>query len=243
MSPIVYIIVALVALLIGWGIGFFDSNMRTADKIKAAEQKAEKAIKDAELKLAQARPQPQTQPDTPGLLRLKNDNGQLKLEMDGEPINEALSAERKKRLIELLTLIRPWLEGAPPQQAAPPPPAPLPTPPTPAPVQNTVSRPAPRTGQLAEQTPAAKNAADAKKNIASLSIVQQIDTVLQERLLGSPLEKRGIRLQESPEGGVEVYVGLNKYPAVDDVPDAEIKSAIRAAISEWEDKFTPGGKK
>jgi hypothetical protein len=79
-----------------------------------------------------------------------------------------------------------------------------------------------------------------EKNIASLSIVQQIDTVLQERLLNSPLAKRGIRLQESIQGGVEVYVGLNKFLAVDDVPDEEIKAAIRAAIAEWERKYTPG---
>jgi hypothetical protein len=29
---------------------------------------------------------------------------------------------------------------------------------------------------------------------------------------------------------------------VDDVPDSEIKAAIRAAISEWEDRYTPGFK-
>ena len=47
-------------------------------------------------------------------------------------------------------------------------------------------------------------------------------------------------LQESIQGGVEVYVGLNKFDAVDDVPDQEIKAAIRSAIAEWEKKYTPG---
>jgi hypothetical protein len=47
-------------------------------------------------------------------------------------------------------------------------------------------------------------------------------------------------LTQSPEGGVIVYVGLTKYMGVDSVPDPEIKAAIRAAISEWENKYTPG---
>lgn len=48
------IIVALVALIIGWVIGFFDSNMRTAQKIKAAEQQAQIKLDEAEKKIAQA---------------------------------------------------------------------------------------------------------------------------------------------------------------------------------------------
>jgi hypothetical protein len=37
-----------------------------------------------------------------------------------------------------------------------------------------------------------------------------------------------------------VYVGLTKYMGVDDVPDPEVKAAIRSAIREWENRFTPG---
>jgi len=72
------------------------------------------------------------------------------------------------------------------------------------------------------------------------SIVGQIDSVLQARLAGTPLEDRGVFLAQTPEGGVIVYVGLTKYAAIDDVPDAEVKAAIRAAITEWENKYTPG---
>jgi hypothetical protein len=72
------------------------------------------------------------------------------------------------------------------------------------------------------------------------SIVNQIDSVLQQRLVGTPLEERGIFLTQSPEGGVIVYVGLTKYMGIDDVPDPEVKAAIRAAITEWENKYTPG---
>jgi hypothetical protein len=58
--------------------------------------------------------------------------------------------------------------------------------------------------------------------------------------LNTPLEKSGIRLQESLQGGVEVYVGLQKFETIDDVPDQTIKGIIRAAIAEWEEKYTPG---
>jgi hypothetical protein len=70
--------------------------------------------------------------------------------------------------------------------------------------------------------------------------VAQIDSVLQTRLAGTPLAEKGIRLQESPEGGVLVWVGVEKYGGIDDVPDAQIKTALRAAIAEWENKYTPG---
>jgi hypothetical protein len=39
---------------------------------------------------------------------------------------------------------------------------------------------------------------------------------------------------------VAVYVGLTRYNGIDEVPDPDIKTAIRAAIAEWENKFTPG---
>ena len=71
-------------------------------------------------------------------------------------------------------------------------------------------------------------------------MVGQIDSLLQAHLDGTPLGERGVFLAQSPDGGVMVYVGLTKYLAIDDVPDVEIKAAIRAAITEWENKYTPG---
>jgi hypothetical protein len=47
----------------------------------------------------------------------------------------------------------------------------------------------------------------------------------------------GIRIFEGTVGSVEVMVGLHRYPSIDDVPDAEIKKAIRDAIAEWEQKY------
>jgi uncharacterized lipoprotein YajG len=132
-------------------------------------------------------------------------------------------------LIELISNFRPWLEGGQTQQAVSQPSAPINTPLAHVSIQDTGSRSAQSTAKKPEE-----------KNIATLSIVNQIDTVLQTRLMNTQFAKSGIRLQESVQGGVEVYVGLQKFSTVDDVPDEAIKSEIRAAIAEWEKKFTPG---
>jgi len=252
-TPLFYIIVgAMIGMVIGWAMGFFDSNTRTSKKIEAAEANAEIKIKEAEKKIAEAKQNlASSSPlqDDPGFLRLKKDNGRFTLEMDGVLVSSEISPDKRKRLIELITVLRPWLEGGQPSSAESQPAAPVQAPPVPDPAQDAFPRPVqsslrnatppvpvPVTLQSLVQT----KKPEPEKNIASLSIVQQIDMVLQERLLNSPLAKRGIRLQESIQGGVEVYVGLQKFHAVDDVPDEEIKTAIRASITEWEKKYTPG---
>jgi len=256
-SKIFPILIPLVTLIIGWVIGFFDSNNRTAKKIREAEARAEHAQKDAERKIAQAEQQAvlnaSVQEDDPGILRIKNAGGSYQVEMDGAAISGALSPDKKKRLIELLTVLRPYLEGGTPRPAASvPPPMPAPTPPAssfpkPASVSRPVSRQMPpepvkpvEAGIGSLFAPLKKSTAE-ERPFSSLSIVGQIDFILQERLLNTPLAGQGIRLQESPEGAVEVYVGLQKFPSVDEVTDQTIKALIRAAISEWEEKYTPGG--
>ena len=238
-------------VLVGWVIGFLDSNMRSNKKIQAAESKAEMKVAEAEKKIVQAEQQlalasqtSQVVQDDPGLLRIKNESGRFTLEMDGSPITTALSPDKKKRLIELVTVIRPWLEGGQPapMPAHSPPPASFPKEP---PIQRPISRTLPpepvkpvepSLGGIFSPPPKAVE----ERPFSSLSIVGQIDSILQSRLMNTPLAGHGIRLQESLQGGVEVYVGLQKFATVDDVPDATIKSAIRAAIAEWEQKFTPG---
>ena len=226
-----YIVIAVIAVIVGWVIGFLDSNLRTTQKIKAAEQKAQIKLDEAEKMIAQAdqkislesRMAPALQ-DDPGLLRLKKINNRVTVEMDGILLPEILSADRKKRLIELISIFRPWLEGGQTQQAVP-----FNTPPIPDSVKESAPPPV--------QPPVKKTE---EKNISTLSIVGQIDSVLQTKLMNTKFAKAGIRLQESLQGGVQVYVGLQKYATIDDVPDEQIKSEIRAAIAEWEQKYTPG---
>jgi hypothetical protein len=240
------ILYILLAVIVGWFIGFLDSNLRTSKKMEAAEAR----MKEAERKIAEAEQHLQPPPmDDPGLLRLKKNAGRYTLEVDGTLVPREISPDRKQRLIELVTVLRPWLDSGQPSPAASQPVAPVQAQPVQDPARVAISRPVP--SSLRNATPPVPvpvtlqslvqtKKPEPEKNVASLSIVQQIDMVLQERLLSSPLAGRGIRLQESIQGGVEVYVGSQKFNAVDDVPDEEIKTTIRTAIAEWEKKYTPG---
>jgi len=224
--------IALLAMFFGYGFGLFEGRSQGYKKRKAEEAQETKV---------QPPPTPATiTVDDPGLLRIKNENGLLTLDLDGTRANtSSLSPDQRRRLIEMLSLMRPWLEGrsmtsssmktSPPPQSDQPGPAPVSSvPSTPKPAPQPAS---PRASTIAkEDRPAAP----------ANSIVTQIDTILQARLAGTPLAERGVFLTQSPEGGVIVYVGLRRYTGVDEVPDAEVKAAIRAAISEWENKYTPG---
>ncbi|HAV77545.1 MAG TPA: hypothetical protein DCX53_09365 [Anaerolineae bacterium] len=242
LSPI---LIPLAALLVGWAIGFFDSNLRTSKKIKQAEESAQVAIREAENKVAafkekmdstQAAP---VTDDNPGLLRIKNDNGKLTLDLDGIRINQPiLTSEQRKRLIELLNVTRPWLEGkpaSPPSTKTTPPPAPLPE------SKPVISSPPRQNAQASapQQMQVPKKKKD-EPEAPPTSIVGQINLILQARIANTPISSRGVALLESSSGGVNVYVGANKYEGVEAVPDEEIKATIRAAIAEWENKFTPG---
>lgn len=230
-TPVFYIIIGSVfGIVIGWVVGFFDSNKRTEKKINEAEARAHTKILEAEEKsrkaeadIARAEQSISGVVDT-GLLRVRAEGGRTLVEMDGALLDAQISVDRKKRLIEVLALLRPWLEGGAPQQPIAPQPKPAPAP--------------MREAMIAPPQPAKKP--EPEKEFASLSIVQQIDTILQARLADTPLAGRGIRLQESTEGAVEVMVGVQKFFSVDEVTDDSIRAAIRAAIAEWEEKYTPG---
>jgi hypothetical protein len=65
------------------------------------------------------------------------------------------------------------------------------------------------------------------------SIIAEVDVILQERMLGTPFEKRGIRLLEKPDHTMLIEVGLNKYDGLDAVPSEDIRDLIRACVHEW----------
>ena len=156
------------------------------------------------------------------------------LDMDGERIDTTrLSPEERRRLIELMVMMRPWIDAGPVQR--------------PQPAPSSAARPAPPpvvAPRPAETAPAAPPLAGAAKPpepvSAPTTMVGQIDAILQTKLSGTSLAGRGIRLVESAQGGAMVVVGMNRYAGVGEVPDPEIQALIRAAIAEWESKYTPG---
>ena len=245
MTYLAIIGIAMAAMFFGYGFGLFEGRGQGYKKRKTEEEQEQKG-----------KPEPASSPtpvrvevDDPGLMRIKNENGYLTLDLDGTRVDtSSLSSDQRKRLIEMLNFIRPWLENKP----APAPPTV--TPPTPSqpvpltesrqgtPIVSTPAAPQPIAQRIDTASPlsAASTAKSERPAAPANSIVGQIDSILQERLIGTPLEGRGIFLSQSPEGGVNVYVGLTRYNGVDDVPDAEIKAAIRDAISAWENKYTPG---
>ncbi len=67
-----------------------------------------------------------------------------------------------------------------------------------------------------------------------LSIVAQIDEILQAKLEGIHLDDQGIRLVEGPDQGMVIEVGLNRYTEIDAVPDERVRQLIRLSVAEWE---------
>ena len=67
-----------------------------------------------------------------------------------------------------------------------------------------------------------------------LSIVAQIDQILQSRLEGTNLEEQGIRLVEGPDQDMVIEIGLDRYTEIDAVPDEEVREMIRLSVADWE---------
>ncbi|MBK6793192.1 MAG: hypothetical protein IPG80_11815 [Anaerolineales bacterium] len=244
----------LAIFLVGGLIGYFNLSIDARKKMDTADQKIELARAEAERKIAEAQKmldeakalsaQTPKVVNEPAILRLKSNDGfRFQIEMDGQLLNAPLTPERKKRLIELLGYIRPWLEGATAAPQPVPSSQPVSTPVaapqiTPTPVS--IPMPPPTVKPVTLSLNPVKPKPDPETEFKLLSMVKQIDTVLQRRIEGTPMEGLGIHLNDTPQGGLEVIIGLQRYDTIDDVPDPNIIAAIRAAIAEWEKKYVPG---
>jgi hypothetical protein len=69
-----------------------------------------------------------------------------------------------------------------------------------------------------------------------LSITEQISLILQELLEGSELKEKGVKLIENEDNGVDVWVGMEKYPGVEAVPYPQVRQLIHEAVMRWENE-------
>ena len=206
--------IIIAVFFIGYIIGLVEAAIKQKNKEKKNARIEEKEIVEL----------PVTEATQPNLLSInRNASNDLVLELDGQIISnkDELSADNKSLLVNLLVEVRPWLEST----ATTPITQQIKT--QPEPIKNIEP-------QIASATIPPKASPESKPVPSSESIVSQINTILQNRLAASPLANQGIRLQESPTGGVLVYIGLNKCDGIDAVPDPEIKEFIRKAVAEWE---------
>jgi hypothetical protein len=242
LNPLVVIGIGIAVMFFGYFFGLFEGRGQGYKKRQKEDAEDRKQTPLVE-SLPPASP-PAPSDEIPVLDVSMAPDGGLRLKMDGQRVDtSALGAEQRKRLIAILTQMRPWLE-APKKETPPPQPKPAspsrvtssPTPARPAPAP----APATGTGERPTAPPPPSDDEEDERPPAPQSMVAQIDSVLQAHLAGTPLANFGIRLQESPEGGVLVWVGVSKYEGIDEVPNEEIKAALRAAITEWENTYTPG---
>jgi len=163
------------------------------------------------------------------------------VELDGQPVvSGELTPEQRQRLVGIVVQLRPWIDNKPaPQSAAPiPPPAPVSSPPlsrvpvAPRPAASAAPT-GPRIDPIRGFRSLVENDVKKKELPPLVSVVALIDDVLQRQLINTPLESRGIKLEEGPMGAVMVHVGPVRYNSIDEVPHPEIQAAIRNAIAEF----------
>jgi hypothetical protein len=241
--------IALATMFFGYFFGLFEGRGQGYKKRKQEE------ASDPALRPAPAAPQP-VPPPSPAvptvpqaaapadhnLLRLSLDEQQKpRLDMDGQRIDTAnMDPHQRRRLVDLMVVMRPWIESGPIQRAEPL----APQPPAPAASSHRATVPPfeglPAISSVPARVGTGPLSPPPEPLSAPTTMVGQIDAILQTKLAGTPLAARSIRLVESMQGGVMVIVGLNRYAGVGDVPDPEVQAVIRAAIAEWENKYTPG---
>lgn len=195
-------------------------------------------------------PQPEPLPPAdPAVLKVTLDRAfRWNLELDGSPVEAAsMTPEQRQRLVNVIVQIRPWIDGKAPAPVAAPAPAPVAAPRTvpagpavPAvagaktqPPAGTEGQP-PRIDIMRGVRSLLNNEVKSPEEMKGTSIVAMIDDYLQKKLAGTPLGEKGIRLEEGSIGEVVVFVGRQRYPGVDAIPDPEIQAAIRAAIADWD---------
>ncbi len=220
------IVIGIAAFFIGYLFAILDRRVTASIRSHEERKESKERVRVVERVVPE-----------PSALRVVEEGDRVRIVLDGTTIEPtSITASQRKRLIALLVHFRPFVDrkaAAPSHQPASSPPK------TTAPPSQPAS---PSPGPVASSPPPATaippvGAGDVPK---PLSIIEQIDSILQVKLASSPLAERGIRLVEALDGSVHIWVDKELYKAVDEIPDPSIQAIIREAIAEWERHSTTG---
>ncbi|NPV56424.1 MAG: hypothetical protein HPY76_07125 [Anaerolineae bacterium] len=179
-------------------------------------------------KRAQERVEVSEDPNRVEMFRVIRDrqDGKLLLEIGGKEYANAqqLPAAVKPALQRLLAELAAWL-GLQPGGAAPR-----------ASGGSAEVSPPPMRAELPQAPLAERSSAAVDIPSRPLSIVEQINDLLRQRLADSPFRDRGILLMEDPREGVIVWIGMEKFIGIDTVQDDAIRDFIKQVVREWEEK-------
>ena len=191
--------------------------------------------------------------------------GRLHVEVDGQVFRsiDEVNDARRKFLIQVYESLRSWLgEAAQTQADRPSVPAAVARSEesnvaNAAPLPPTLSQTAPARFSSPGKTPVGQPKPNADPQRASLnpfgvfanvlrpvpkhstlpnlSIVAQIDEILQDKLNNFPAGGgQKIRLAERSDQGMMVVVGMQEYQDIDSVPDPAIRDLLKQCVAEWE---------
>jgi len=244
-NPFLLVVIALLVFGAGYVFHMLDSRVTSALK-DGREPLPKDVVEKAAPKI-----------DEHGVLRVTVDPAvRWHLELDGVHLEpDGVSAEQRARLVNVIVQIRPWIDGKTPAAAPSPAVATGPASLVTTDLSPAVAAALPLSMRPVEPTtPPMATKLDFGRGFRSMlekdlspkkaelppptSIVSMIDDVLQQKLVGSPLAAKRIRLEEGSLGEVVVFVGAARYSGVDAVPDDDVKALIRSAIADWDKKTT-----
>lgn len=70
------------------------------------------------------------------------------------------------------------------------------------------------------------------------SIADQINAILQEKIVAAGITGRDVRITESLNHSVIFHVDLKSFHSLDEIEEPEILSLIKASVAEWEKRTT-----
>ena len=209
------IFIAIFALAIGFFLGLFLISLDAPFLKKLfpkeeSEETAEAVESDPIAPTVEAIPEiKKPSPESELVLRVWKEEGKPPVyDVDGDYLEKE---DLPKEILNYVTV----QEEAPLETAAVPPPQ-----------EKVENEPTPEPVQEVEE--------DDDGEIKMLSVVDEVNDILQKKLHGSPLAGKGIHLMENHNKEIRFWVGLESYNDVSEIPDPEIRELIDAAVKEWE---------